>query len=113
MKEILTATHNYSSSDIKNVCTEAAFGPLRQLDGRQLLQVSSQEVSAITMEHFRAALQAVRPATQLDQLSEYERWNRQFGSVLASPLDSSNLTHDLCQPAPSPSTCLSNANIKT
>ena len=46
------------------------------------LQVSAtpEGVRAITLADFREALQKVRPSVSKDVLSEFERWNRAYGS---------------------------------
>jgi SpoVK/Ycf46/Vps4 family AAA+-type ATPase len=70
---------NYSNSDLKELCKEAAYEPLRELTGDKLKDVT--KLRAIKYEDFEKALKKVRGTLTKDVLKELEVWNLQFGAL--------------------------------
>ena len=71
--------NNYSNSDLKELCREAAYEPLRELNASRLQKVN--ELRAITFEDFNKAIRKVRGTLTRDILRELEKWNEDFGAL--------------------------------
>jgi len=83
LSAIVTATDGFSGADCRNLCQEAAMGPVRDV-GAALFGGSSQVViPPITKAHFDDALRITRPTVAPDEISFYEDWDRQFGTASA------------------------------
>jgi len=70
---------NYSNSDLKELCREAAYEPLRELNSSNLKKVS--ELRPITFEDFNKAVRKVRGTLTDNILKELEKWNQEFGAL--------------------------------
>ena len=70
---------NYSNSDLKELCREAAYEPLRELSGDSLKGVT--KLRPIKYTDFEKALKKVRGTLTKDVLKELEVWNSQFGAL--------------------------------
>ena len=100
---IVNQTAGYSGADIKNLCTEASLGPVRDLalqsahfmDIKGIVLYSqcifflisemcrlfvACEVPPITMKHFEDALQSVGASVSPSDLDRYIEWNSTFGT---------------------------------
>eukprot|EP00438_Fugacium_kawagutii_P029822 Skav200948 [mRNA] locus=scaffold448:69537:76379:- [translate_table: standard] len=73
-------TEGYSCSDLAALTREAAMGPVRTLQPEALVSATPEGVRAITLADFRDALQRVRPSVSKEVLSEFDKWNRSYGS---------------------------------
>ena len=78
-EQIAKMCTNYSNSDLKELCREAAYEPLRELTGDSLKGVT--KLRAIKYEDFEKALKKVRGTLTKDVLKELEVWNSQFGAL--------------------------------
>ena len=78
-EQIAKMCTNYSNSDLKELCKEAAYEPLRELTGDKLKDVT--KLRAIKYEDFEKALKKVRGTLTKDVLKELEVWNLQFGAL--------------------------------
>ena len=70
---------NYSNSDLKELCREAAYEPLRELNTASLQKVD--ELRPITFEDFTKAVRKVRGTLTKDILRQLEKWNENFGAL--------------------------------
>ena len=77
--QIAKMCNNYSNSDLKELCREAAYEPLRELNASRLQKVN--ELRAITFEDFNKAIRKVRGTLTRDILRELEKWNEDFGAL--------------------------------
>ena len=77
--QISKMCNNYSNSDLKELCREAAYEPLRELNASKLQKVN--ELRAITFEDFNKAVRKVRGTLTKDILRELEKWNEDFGAL--------------------------------
>jgi SpoVK/Ycf46/Vps4 family AAA+-type ATPase len=83
IESICMTTDGYSGSDMKNLVKEASMGPLREalMQGRDIGNISKDEMRPISVQDFMNALQQVRPSVSDSELGLYQDWNRQFGSL--------------------------------
>ena len=70
---------NYSNSDLKELCREAAYEPLRELNSSSLKKVN--ELRPITFDDFNKAVRKVRGTLTEDILKQLEKWNQEFGAL--------------------------------
>jgi SpoVK/Ycf46/Vps4 family AAA+-type ATPase len=84
MESITSLTTGYSGADVSSLCREAALGPVRQqMDGmtaETLSSISEASIAPISMKHFRAAMRRVKSTVAQSELTEYIKWNEEFGS---------------------------------
>lgn len=77
---------NYSGSDIKLVCKEAAMKPLRRLikyfEETNISQKNAEKMSPepATDIDFNEALETTKP-TMLIASKKYEKWEKEYGSI--------------------------------
>ena len=77
--QIAKMCNNYSNSDLKELCREAAYEPLRELNTSSLQKVG--ELRPIVFEDFNKAVRKVRGTLTRDILRELEKWNEDFGAL--------------------------------
>ena len=77
--KIAKMCNNYSNSDLKELCREAAYEPLRELNSSSLKKVS--ELRPITFEDFNRAIRKVRGTLTEGILKQLEKWNQDFGAL--------------------------------
>ena len=77
--QIAKMCNNYSNSDLKELCREAAYEPLRELNTSSLQRVG--ELRAIVFEDFNKAVRKVRGTLTREILRELEKWNEDFGAL--------------------------------
>ena len=78
-KKIAEMCQNYSNSDLKELCREAAYEPLRELNVKSLQQVG--ELRPIIFEDFNRAVRKVKGTLTKKILTELENWNKEFGAL--------------------------------
>ena len=77
--KIAEMCNNYSNSDLKELCREAAYEPLRELNVKSLAKV--EELRPIVFEDFNKAVRKVRGTLTKKILKELEDWNKEFGAI--------------------------------
>ena len=77
--KIAKMCNNYSNSDLKELCREAAYEPLRELNSSNLKKVS--ELRPITFDDFNKAVRKVRGTLTEGILKQLEKWNQEFGAL--------------------------------
>ena len=77
--QIAKMCNNYSNSDLKELCREAAYEPLRELNTSSLQKVD--ELRPIVFEDFNKAVRKVRGTLTRDILRQLEKWNEDFGAL--------------------------------
>jgi SpoVK/Ycf46/Vps4 family AAA+-type ATPase len=72
----------YSGADIRALCTEAAFGPIRDLTSgsMDIKSINPSAVRPISAKDFEIAMFQVRPSVSQNDLQQYEDWNKLYGS---------------------------------
>lgn len=80
--KIVTKSLGYSGADMRALCTEAAYGPIRELVQAEvrLDRINQDAVRPIAIVDFEAAFHQVRPSVSSDDLRLYVDWNDKFGS---------------------------------
>ncbi len=82
--EIAEKAAGYSGSDIRQLCTEAAYGPIRSIssaDFESLAGLDSSRVRPIQMSDFTAAMTQVRASVAPKELKQYIEWNKLYGAT--------------------------------
>ena len=77
--KIAKMCNNYSNSDLKELCREAAYEPLRELNTSNLKKVS--ELRPIVFDDFNKAIRKVRGTLTEGILKQLEKWNQEFGAL--------------------------------
>lgn len=72
MERIVTLTDGYSGADMRALCTEAAFGPIRSVADISMLE--TENVRPINLEDFQHGLQQVRASVCQADLQQYVEW---------------------------------------
>ena len=80
IKRIGAQTRGYSAYDLTELCRDVALAPLRENRGR-MRDLSADELRAVRLDDFTAALTRVRASVSASSVREYEDWNRQYGSA--------------------------------
>lgn len=78
--EIGQLTDGFSGADMKVLCHEASMGPIRSIPLDQLGQIEKEDVRAVCHEDFKAALGRVRASVSPNDLTQYVKWDRLYGS---------------------------------
>lgn len=78
--EIVDKTDNYSGSDMKNLCTEAAMYSFQDIQLDKFVEITKEEIRPINFEDFIKALNIVKSNISVPELVNYEDWNKKFGS---------------------------------
>ena len=78
-KKIADMCNNYSNSDLKELCREAAYEPVRELTGEQILKID--KFRDVTFQDMKKALLKIRGTLSPKVIKEMENWNNQFGGI--------------------------------
>ena len=78
-KKIADMCNNYSNSDLKELCREAAYEPLRELNVKSLKKVG--ELRPIVFDDFNKAIRKVKGTLTKKILTDLENWNKEFGAL--------------------------------
>lgn len=78
--QIAELSDGYSGADLKNLCSEAALGPIRSLDLRLIEKIHAADVRPVNMKDFETAFQRVKSSVAEKDLDQYIKWNKTYGS---------------------------------
>lgn len=78
LQDIVEKTEGYSGADLRYLCTEAAFMPIRDIT--DIKEASRDTVRPIAIKDFDAALKVIRASVAQKDLAALEEWNRLYGS---------------------------------
>ncbi|KAF2343774.1 ATPase AAA-type core, partial [Trinorchestia longiramus] len=76
---VASNTEGFSGADIASLCSEAAMGPVRDIDPCRMRHVTLDQVRPISVEDFRNSVKSVRPSVCQGDLALYTEWNAKFG----------------------------------
>ena len=79
IKEIARMTNGYSNSDLKELCKEAAFQPVRELTMEQILKIK--KFRPLVKNDLILAVNKIRGSLSNKIIGELKRWNEQFGGI--------------------------------
>ena len=79
IRDIAKKTDGYSNSDLKELCREAAYEPIRELSTEQIKTI--QKFRPITKKDFDKALKKIRGTISSGCVKELMEWNKQFGAM--------------------------------
>ena len=79
IKEIAKMTNGYSNSDLKELCKEAAFQPVRELTMEQILHID--KFRPLYKKDLVKACSKIRGTLSHKVIDELLVWNEQFGGV--------------------------------
>lgn len=77
--DIANKTECYSNSDLKELCREAAYGPIRDVDMSKLINVD--KLRPVCYGDFLHALKKVRGILNEEILKSLEDWDKSYGAV--------------------------------
>lgn len=78
--EIAKLADGYSGADLKNLCSEAALGPIRSIDLRFIEKIEANDVRPVSMNDFEKAFLRVKSSVAEKDLEHYISWNKTYGS---------------------------------
>lgn len=86
---IVAATAGYSGADMKQLCKEAAFHPLRRkmewMTQRGVMErFDKADCEPISIIDFNKALAVIKPSVAPSEIKHYVEWNEKFGSEAGS-----------------------------
>ena len=79
IKDIAKMTNGYSNSDLKELCKEAAFQPVRELTMEQILKIK--KFRPLVKNDLVLAVNKIRGSLSNKIIGELMRWNEQFGGI--------------------------------
>ena len=80
MKSVSLMTEGYSGADMANLCREAAYGPIRSLDMRNITSLRADQVRPIHHTDLISALRQVKASVSQQDLDQYIEWDKRFGA---------------------------------
>nr|CDQ06824.1 Bm9096, isoform b [Brugia malayi] len=86
MNFITVNVTGYSGADMKQLCSEAAMIPVRNIvdsSSFDLVSFSAEEIRPICFSDFELAMRSVRPTVVAEDLERYQAWNKQYGSFVS------------------------------
>ena len=79
IKEVAKMTNGYSNSDLKELCKEAAFQPVRELTMDQIMRIN--KFRPLVKKDLVKSVQKIRGSLNHKIINELLKWNEQFGGV--------------------------------
>jgi len=83
IEQVVAQSKGFSGSDVHQLCTEAAMGPIRDMTARiggDISAIDLSDIPPISFLHFREALSSVRPSVSEKDLGTLLDWNDEFGT---------------------------------
>jgi SpoVK/Ycf46/Vps4 family AAA+-type ATPase len=72
-------TERYSNSDLKELCREAAYSPIRELNDKELINIK--KIRPIEIDDFKKAIMRIRGTLTPEMLKEFDNWNNLYGEL--------------------------------
>ena len=79
IKYIAKKTNGYSNGDLQELCREAAYEPVRELKGEEILKIK--KFRDVTFDDLKKALLKIRGTLSSKVIQELDNWNNQFGGI--------------------------------
>ena len=77
--KIAELCNNYSNSDLKELCREAAYEPVRELSAEEIMKIK--KFRDICYMDLKKATKKIRGTLSIKVVKELENWNNQFGGI--------------------------------
>lgn len=84
LAEIARRTDGFSGADMKTLCHEAVMGPVRSIPLLDMQNVAAESVRPVNFNDFHDALKCVRASVSPNDLEQYVKWNKTYGSGIGS-----------------------------
>jgi SpoVK/Ycf46/Vps4 family AAA+-type ATPase len=84
MEEVVAKTEGYSGSDIKELCKDVAWSPLRRIDTSILATLQPQDAPGCGLNDFLLSLDSIKPTVDESCLAKLIQWNEKFGEKILS-----------------------------
>jgi len=81
---LVPKTDGFSGADMRNLCQEAAMGPMRDVGSKLFAaggSIDESQIPPISLKHFDSALAVTAATVAQADLEQYEAWNATFGSA--------------------------------
>jgi len=79
-KTLAELTEGFSGSDIANVCREAIFAPVRELDSSGALDNDEIKARSVRQQDYIDALKNVNPSVSENELVKFDEWENEYGA---------------------------------
>ena len=79
IQEVAKMTNGYSNSDLKELCKEAAYQPVRELTMEEILRIP--KFRPLVKQDLVKAVHKIRGTLSNKIIKELLDWNEQFGGV--------------------------------
>ena len=79
IKEVSKLTEGYSNSDLKELCKEAAFQPVRELNVEEILKI--EKFRPLIKNDLIKSVNKVRGSLSTKIINELLEWNKAFGGI--------------------------------
>ncbi|KAI6242052.1 AAA domain-containing protein [Aphelenchoides fujianensis] len=82
LEQLADRTEGYSGADMRQLCAEAAMGPIREIEDMSTMDIETvkeEDIRPISMRDFDDALQSVRPTVFQSELDAYRAYDEAFG----------------------------------
>jgi len=80
LKLIAKQTDGYSGADMKTLCQEASMGPIRSVPFDKIHLIDSIAIRPTDINDFNLALTRVRASVSQEDLLQYSKWDKLYGS---------------------------------
>jgi SpoVK/Ycf46/Vps4 family AAA+-type ATPase len=80
MSSLVNRLNGFSCSDISAIASEAAFGPIRELDMQSVRAIHASKVRPISMQDFETAMKNATKTVTEAQLRRYQEWQQEQGA---------------------------------
>lgn len=88
IEKLAQVSDGFSGADLKNLCVDAAMGPVRQLGAEQAMSMPKEDIPPISYKHFRRSLRGMNPSVAQADLVAYIEWNNTYGNKITNDEDS-------------------------
>jgi SpoVK/Ycf46/Vps4 family AAA+-type ATPase len=84
LSSLVNRLEGFSCSDISAIASEAAFGPIRDLDIQSVRSIHASNVRPIAMQDFEMAMKNATKTVTEAQLCRYQEWQQDQGASSSS-----------------------------
>jgi SpoVK/Ycf46/Vps4 family AAA+-type ATPase len=93
-EKILEWTEGYSGSDLAAYVTDAAMGPVREINPKMIESVDVRDVRPVQIKDFKKARNNIRASVNPAEIKRYEEWDKEYGCRYTEDDDGSHSQED-------------------